>query len=143
MEASFNYKIQGDRLHQDLIDNAQPKTLWQEIFLYLKKLGYEVYSPGQKRDKCINSYIVIKENGTNGQNGNKVGYKLFDIIIYHPISNYSTMEFFVEDVKKDINNISKLRFTGDETPVIIDDKVEAYTTSLEYQALKTLRRRNL
>ncbi|EKQ52755.1 MULTISPECIES: hypothetical protein [unclassified Clostridium] len=138
--ASFNYKIPGDILEDDLINSTIPQTLWQEIYLHLKKLGYEVYSPGQKRDKCQNSYVVIKENGTFRVAGNVAGYKLFDIIIYHPMSNYSTMEFYVENIKKAIKDIDELVPTGNETPSIIDDQVQAYATSIEYKQFKGLRR---
>lgn len=138
--AQFNYKIPGDLLENDLIDNTVAQTLWQKIFLYLKKLGYEVYSQGQKRDKCKNSYVVIKENGIFAKAGNIAGYKLFDIIIYHPISNYSTMEFYVENIKQALKDIDELRPTGNETPSIIDSEVQAYTTSIEYQQFKKLRR---
>nr|WP_152752784.1 hypothetical protein [Clostridium estertheticum] len=129
-------------MDQEDIENAVPQTLWQKIFLHLEKKRYEVYSPGQKRDKCEATYVVIKENGIHGQDGgNKLGFKAFDIIIYHPISNYSSMEFYVENIKKALKEIKELRATGTETPAIIDDEVQAYTTSIEYQALKTLRRR--
>lgn len=116
-------------------------TLWQKINLYLQGKGYNVYSPGQKRDKCTDSYIVIKENGVYGQEGgNQLGYKMIDIIIYHPLNKYSSMEAYLESVKKDLKEIKELRSTGNETPIIIDDEVKAYTSSIEYQALKTLRR---
>ncbi|MBV1816856.1 hypothetical protein ACIR03_02730 [Clostridium cochlearium] len=138
--AQFNYKVPGDHLQQDLINNAVPQTVWQKIYLHLKKLGYEVYSPGQKRDKCTDSYVVIKEGGTYAMDSNVNGYKLFDIIIYHPMSNYSSMEFYVENIKQAMKAIGELRPTGNETPSIVDDKVEAYTTSIEYQQFKRLRR---
>ncbi|SQB33395.1 hypothetical protein [Clostridium cochlearium] len=138
--SSFNYKVPGDKLQEDLINSTIPQTVWQKIYLHLKKLGYEVYSPGQKRDKCTDSYVVIKEGGTYALNSNVNGYKLFDIIIYHPISNYSSMEFYVENIKQAMKDIGELRPTGNETPSIVDDKVEAYTTSIEYQQFKRLRR---
>lgn len=140
--AQFNYKIEGNRLHEDLINNTVPQTMWQKIYLHLKKLGYEVYSPGQKRDKCTENYVVIKENGTHALVSNVSGYKLFDIIIYSPIYNYSSMEFYVENIKKAMDKINDLRPTGNETPAIIDDEVKAYTTSIEYQQFKSLRRNN-
>lgn len=138
--SSFNYKVPGDKLQEDLINSTIPQTVWQKIYLHLKKLGYEVYSPGQKRDKCTDSYVVIKEGGTYALNSNVNGYKLFDIIIYHPMSNYSSMEFYVENIKQAMKDIGELRPTGNETPSIVDDKVEAYTTSIEYQQFKRLRR---
>ncbi|WPC42958.1 hypothetical protein [Clostridium sp. JS66] len=122
------------------LDSIVPQTLWQKIYLNLKNLGYEVYSIGQKRDKCENSYIVIKENGVFAKAGNVAGYKLFDIIIYHPITNYSSMELYVENIKQDLKCIDELKPTGNETPTVIDSEVEAYTTSIEYQQFKKLRR---
>jgi len=138
--ASFNYKVPGDHLQQDLINSTIPQTVWQEIYSHLKKLGYEVYSPGQKRDKCTDSYVVVKENGTYATNGDVNGYKLFDIIIYHPMSNYTSMEFYVENIKQAMKDIGELRPTGNETPSIIDDKVAAYTSSVEYVQYKQLKK---
>lgn len=138
--ASFNYKIQGDKLQEDLINSTVAKTLWQEIYLHLIKYGYEIYSPGQKRDKCINPYVVIKENGTHALVGNISGYKIFDIIIYYPLDQYSEMEFYVENIKGALKEIENLRPTGNETSTIIDNEVKAYTTSVEYQQFKSLRR---
>ncbi|EQB3101464.1 hypothetical protein ACYIU4_002827 [Clostridium botulinum] len=141
MDASFKYKIEGNSIEQDLINNTQGKTVWQKIYLYLKKLGYKVYSVGQKRDKCTNGYIVLKENGTHALDSNVNGYKLFDVIIYYPQDKYSSMEFYVEDVKKVLKDkeiTQFLRATGNETSVILDGEVEGYTTSIEYQQFKKL-----
>lgn len=73
------------------------------IFIF-KKLGYNVYAPGQKRNKCTESYVVIKENGVHALVGNISGYKLFDIIVYSPMDQYSTIEFYVENIKEALKN---------------------------------------
>lgn len=137
---NFNYVVSGDVLETSLINDTVPQTLWQKIYLHLSKLGYEVYSIGQKRDKCQKSYVVVKENGTTATAGNVAGYKLFDIIIYHPMDNYSTLEPYVENIKQALTAIGELRPTGNETPAIIDSEVDAYTTSVIYQQFKKLRR---
>jgi hypothetical protein len=138
---SFNYVVSGDTLQQDLINNTVPETLWQKIYLHLTKLGYEVYAVGQKRDKCENSYVVVKESGNSAMGeGNINGYRAFDIIIYHPLGKYSSMEPYVENIKTALKNITELRPTGTETPSIVDDEVQAYTTSVLYQQFKQLRR---
>ncbi|EPY6467518.1 hypothetical protein ACWO2F_001952 [Clostridium sporogenes] len=138
--SEFNYKVPGDCIQQDIINNTVPETLWQKVYLYLKKLGYDVYAPGQKRNKCTENYVVIKENGVHALIGNISGYKLFDIIVYNPMDQYSTMEFYVENLKEALKKIEDLRPTGNETPSIIDYDVQAYTTSIEYQQFKSLRR---
>ncbi len=50
------------------------------------------------------------------------------------------MEFYVENLKEALKKIEDLRPTGNETPSIIDYDVQAYTTSIEYQQFKSLRR---
>lgn len=135
--------VSGDTLQEDLINSAVPQTLWQKIYLHLSKLGYEVYAPGQKRDKCANSYVVIKEEGGNSMDdGNVNGYRTFDIIIYHPIDMYSSMEPYAENIKAALVDIKELRPTGNQTPSITDDEIQAYTTSFSYQQFKQLRRIN-
>lgn len=118
------------------------KTLWQELYLYLTGLGYEVYAPGQKRDKCQKSYVVIREEGGySSAEGNLNGYRTFDFIIYHPINQYSTMEIYAESVKDALMaKRDRIRPTGYQTPSIIDDEVQAYTTSFTYQQFKQIRR---
>lgn len=115
-------------------------TLWKKTYLHLKKRGFDVYSLGQKRDACENPYLVIKENGVHALSSNVNGYKLFNIIIYYPKNNYSDMEMYIEHVKDSIVEIPELRPTGNETPVIIDADVGAYTSSIEYQFFKSLRK---
>ncbi|MBY6918198.1 hypothetical protein [Clostridium botulinum] len=137
---NFNYIDSGNTLHSHLVNQTTPQTVWQKIYLHLVKLGYDVYSAGQKRDKCQNSYVVVRESGVHAMVGNVAGYKTFDIIIYHPIDNYSTMELYIENIKDALKDIYELRPTGNETPCIIDSEVQAYTTSVLYQQFKKLRR---
>lgn len=139
--AIFNYKVPGDALKEDIINNTEPQTVWQKMYLHLKKKGYEVYSPGQKRDKCKESYVVIKDKGTYAQGeGNIVGYQLFQVDIFHPLDSYSTMEFYVENIKEALKDIRELKATGNVKTVILDDEIQAYKESIEYKLLKILRR---
>lgn len=141
LNTDFKYEIQDNSIEQNLINNTKGKTVWQKLYLYLMKKGFEVYSPGQKRDKCTKSYIVLKENGVHALDSNTNGFKLFDVIIYHPKTNYSTMELYVENIKKALKDKYIRQYltpTGNETPSILDDGVEGYTTSIEYQQFKKL-----
>lgn len=138
---SFQYVVPGDTLQEDLINNAVPETLWQKIFLHLSKLGYDVYAAGQKRDKCVSSYVVIKEEGNHSTDDSGLnGYRVFDIIIYHPLDDYSSMEAFIENIKTALMGIKEMRSTGNQTGSITDEEVQAYTTSFSYQQYKQLRR---
>jgi hypothetical protein len=43
---------------------------------------------------------------------------------------------YKNDIKTYLKELNYLRKTGNETPVIVDDGVKAYTISIEYQVLK-------
>ena len=135
--------VPGDTLQRNLINSAVPQTLWQKIYLHLSKLGFEVYAPGQKRDKCLKSYVVIKEGGSNSMGDSNInGHRTFEIIVYHPLDSYSSMEPYAENIKTALVDIKELRPTGNQTPSITDEEVQAYTTSFSYQQFKQLRRLN-
>ena len=38
---------------------------WQDIYLHLKKSGFDVYSPGIKTGDCTKEYIVVKNDGSS------------------------------------------------------------------------------
>lgn len=112
---------------------------WHDIYLHLKSKGIEIYSQGQKTDTCQSNYVVLKDNGQYGIAGSyKTGYSLIDVIIFCPINKYSQVEGYKTELKGYMKELQGIKPTGNETPVIIDDSVKAYTTSIEYQILKRL-----
>ena len=110
--------------------------MWQEIYLYLKNKGIDVYSIGQKQGLCDDPYVVVKESGQYALGSNKHGYDLIDIIIFYPVGNHSRLFSYKSNIKNYLAELNYLRKTGNETPVIVDDGVKAYTISIEYQVLK-------
>ncbi|MBC2579993.1 hypothetical protein [Clostridium sp. DJ247] len=129
----LSYKIDGDIIGDGEI---YTQTHYRRIYAYLKESGYDVYSIGQKTGKCEKEYIVIKENGTSGNE--YVGYSLVDIIIFYPLSKYSEMELYVKNIKKLLKDLKFLQFTGNITSSIVDRDVEAYTSSIQYQIFKKI-----
>lgn len=112
---------------------------WKDIYLHLKGKGVDVYSIGQKEGTCKSAYVVLTENGTFKFAGTrKQGYSLVDVIVYYPMPYYSKVNEYVEQIKGYMKELDFVRFTGTETPIIVDDDFGAYTTSLEYQNLKQL-----
>lgn len=106
---------------------------------HLKEKEVEVYSPGQKTGKCDSSYVVVKDNGQKSSvESSKLGYKTIDVIIFFPIDRYTQIEGYRKEIKKWIKELKFLRATGYESPVIIDDRVKAYTTSIQYQLFKRI-----
>lgn len=119
--------------------NVVPKTHYQQIYLHLKNKGFDVYAPMQNRDKCVKPYVVIKENGQYAMAGNVNGYSLIQIFCYYPKNQYSQLEFFVDSVKTELNEIDFLRATGNKSPILFMEEVQAYMQSIEYQIFHKLK----
>lgn len=113
--------------------------MWNKVYLHLKSKGIKVYSPGQHKGLCEDSYVVLRDGGGDSFAGtNKVGQSILDVIIYHPNNRYSSLDSYKKEVKKYLEEVKGIRKTGFETPVLMEDEKQAYTTSIEYQILKRL-----
>jgi len=113
--------------------------MWQAIYAKLMELGLNPYPPGKHQGECTERYCVIKEQTQSAYfNARAVGFRTIDLILFVPVSSYVAVEPYVQAVKAAMRELPALRWTGTETPVIVDDEVEAYTTSLVYQVMKRL-----
>lgn len=113
--------------------------MWKTIYNKLEEHSLNPYPPGKHKGTCEERYCVVKENlQVPFFNSNKVGYKLMDIILYVPLSSYIEVEAYVKSIKAALKELTDIRLTGNETPVITDNDVKAYTTIIEYQILKKL-----
>lgn len=109
------------------------------IYDHLKAKNLNPYFIGQHKGECTKRYCVIKENSQVPYfYSNKIGYRLIDIIVFVPLNSYIAIEPYVKEIKSTIKELKFLRKTGNETPIITDDKKKAYTTSIEYQIIKKL-----
>lgn len=112
--------------------------MWQKLFLYLKDLGYKVYSIGQHEGLCTEPYIVLKQNGQYGNDGAITGYGIIDVIAFYPLGSYSKIERFKNKLLEDLKKFSNIKFTGEITPDIVDDSKKAYTFSTKLQIHKLI-----
>jgi len=113
--------------------------MWKVIFDKLREKGLNPYAPGQHKGLCNERHCVVKENTQVPYfNSNKVGYRLVDIILFVPINSYVAVEPYMKEIRSAMKELTFLRKTGNETPVITDDEKKAYTTSIEYQIIKKL-----
>lgn len=107
--------------------------------MQLKNDGLEPYPPGVQRGQCKKPYVVVKDDIQNPMAGsNKVGYKIIDLIIFYPKNRYSEIDDYKRKVKTSMNKLNFIRKTGNETPVMIDEARNAYTTSIEYMIHKRI-----
>lgn len=132
--AKFNYKIQGKILDDDVCEPFS--TVWRKVFLYLKKKGYDVLSPGQEINRCLKPYIVLKEGPLEGYMGSGIiGTRTLDIIIVMPKDSYSKLSIYIEILIKDLKCIKSLiKFTGDISSINIEPDIDAYIATLKYKS---------
>ena len=113
--------------------------MWQTIYTELIKKGLNAYAPGQHEGLCTERYCVVLEGSQVPYfRSYRTGYQLIDIILFVPLASYIQVKPYAEEIKAALRELPFLRKTGNETPVITDDQVKAYTTSIEYQIIKKL-----
>lgn len=112
---------------------------WQDIFLHIKRAGVEVYPPGTKTGECLKEYIVVKNNGSSKHPSFSTDTDLYSVMCYVPKEKYSSLEPFVQKVKKMMKGLEPMiKPHGSQTPSYYDDSVKAHMVSIEYRNYKKL-----
>lgn len=112
---------------------------WQDIYSHLKKVGFDVYSPGTKTGECTSAYLVIKNDGSSKHISFSTDVDLYSIMCYVPKDKYSTLEPLVQKVKKSMKELEPMILPyGSQTPSYYDDSVKAHMISIEYKNYKKL-----
>lgn len=110
--------------------------MFAELYKYLKKKGFDVYSVGQHEGICSSPYLVIKENGESDVSGTSYIKYIVEILVYYPKGSYSLMSTYTEKLKKDMKLFSTVKRIIDPMPTILDDDKKAYMTSYYYKKIK-------
>ena len=112
---------------------------WQDIFLHLKKAGFDVYSPGMKTGECIKEYIVVKNDGSTKHPLFSTDNDLYAVMCYVPKENYSRLEPMVQEVKKAMKGLEPMILPyGSQTPSYYDDSYKAHMISIEFKNYKKI-----
>ena len=109
--------------------------MFKEIYLHLKEQGFNVYSIGQHKGKCLEPYLVVSETGDMDITGSGLMHKTVEVLIYYPVGKYSGVSAYIDSVKKAMQGL-KLRRVITSNPTIIDDDKQAYMTFLSYTRIK-------
>ena len=141
-EANFKYVVSGDILQKYIDGLYKPRTVWERVFLLLKSKGIDVYSPGQHKGQCTSLYVVVKNSGTIPSLGaTQSGSQTIDVILYCPLTNYTSLEPYTIKIQQLLHELREfIRPTGNIIGVLVDDNVDAYTNTIEYQTFQKLRR---
>lgn len=112
----------------------------RNLYDYMKTEGLNPHYPGQYSGVCTEPYTVILVGTQIPDPGTHlVGQRVVDILIYHPVSSYVGMDAWITKTREALRCFHPLRRTGTETPVITEDEIKAYSSSIKYTILKELR----
>lgn len=115
------------------------ESRWQDIFLHLKKEGFDVYSPGTKVGECTEEYIVVKNDGSSKHPTVSSDNDLYAVMCYVPKESYSRLEPMVQEVKKAMKGLEPMILPyGSQTPSYYDDSYKAHMISIEYKNYKKI-----
>lgn len=110
--------------------------MFKEIYLHLKKCGFNVYSIGQHKGLCNEPYIVISETGDGEITGKNIMSKNIELLIYYPLERYSELEGYIKKIKGSMQELGHIRRVIEANPIVIDDDKKAYMTFLSYRIIK-------
>lgn len=106
---------------------------WQDIYLHLKKEGFDVYSPGQHQGECTSPYVVVKDAGTTKFGDFSSNKALYDIMCYVPGEHFSQLEPFVQKLEIAMKKMQPMiRPVHYKTPSFYDDTVKGHMISVQY-----------
>lgn len=108
--------------------------MWKRLYKALKQAGVDVYAPQAHQGECLEPYTVIKHAGSDSLGEFTSTRHLWDILVYIPFNAYSTLEDYVNNVKKIMSNelYPMFRSTGYISTPFYDDTVKGYMVSMQY-----------
>lgn len=110
--------------------------MWKKIFKHLKAKGLDVQAPGIKKGPYKDPFVVLKHGGEASHAGTSHSRGYFDLFVYIPFQRYSTLEEYRKKVVDAMKELTDIRKTGTETPVIYEEDPSCYTFSIEYILMK-------
>ena len=115
------------------------ESRWQDIFLHLKKEGFDVYSPGMKTGECTSEYLVVKNDGSSKHASFSTDIDLYAVMCYVPKEKYSSLEPLIQKVKRSMKELEPMiKPYGSQTPSYYDDSYQAHMISIQYKNYKKM-----
>ena len=112
-------------------------TRWQDLYMFLKNKGYEVYAPASKIGDCKRPYLVVKYNGLVPYQDFSSSIDNYSVMCYVPRDEYSKLDGFIRDVKASLKELEPLfKWRKIQTPSFYDESVQAHMVSIEYANYK-------
>ncbi len=110
--------------------------MFEIISKNLRDKGFEVYSVGEHKGFCKTPYVVIKDNGRKPYSKTGVSFHSYEVMVFYPFGTFFQVQPFIDKVADTLSQLPFLKYSGHQTPVVIDPDVRAYTTSLGFTVYK-------
>jgi hypothetical protein len=72
----------------------------QDLYMVLKKGGFNVYFPSTKMGECLSPYVVVKNDGLTKHVEFSTNLSLYSVLCYVPRDSYSKLESYKNKVKE-------------------------------------------
>lgn len=108
---------------------------YKDILISLSNAGFDVYTSGTHKGECKKSYIVVVNAGTDEIYGISSTQTIYEILLYVPIKNRTSLDEFADNVK----NIMRRDLWPMILPVnseladYVDDEKKAHMRVLQYK----------
>ena len=111
---------------------------WQDLYMFLKSKGFDVYSPGQHVGECKSPYVVVRYDGTTQITNASSHWDLYAVMCYVPQNQYSKLETLTTEVRTAMEELRPmfLKFYEQTSMSAYDEAARAHYTSTEYRNAK-------
>lgn len=111
---------------------------WQDLYMFLKSKGFDVYSPGQHVGECKSPYVVVRYDGTTQITNASSHWDLYAVMCYVPQNQYSKLETLTTEVRIAMEELRPmfLKFYEQTSMSAYDEAARAHYTSTEYRNAK-------
>ncbi len=111
---------------------------WQDLYLHLKRAGFEVYAPGTHVGRCMSPYVVVKYDGTTQITNASSHYDLYAVMCYVPENMYDKLEELTVKVRASMEELRPmfLKYYEQSSMSAYDEAARAHYTTTEYRNAK-------
>lgn len=111
----------------------------QDIYIFLKEKGYDVYFPAQKVGDCVSPYVVVKHDGATKDLNFSTDIDTYSIMVYVPQKSYSQLEVLVRKIRQDMKELEPMiRYNDSMMTSFYDDSIKGHMTSISFRNYKKL-----
>lgn len=108
--------------------------MYEKIFDALNENDIIVYPPGTKTGICTYPYVVVKDAGASKHTSFSTQIQYYDLLIYIPVNQYSSLEKYVKKVKNIMNKLYPMvKTVYTDQPSYYDDTIKAHMKSIMYE----------